>query len=76
MLRAMREMLIGGRFTRDMNRRFRTTLLNLAFVRRARKRYSCGETTVSSAPLPGKPAMAYSMQRYAEKSSHLHQKTQ
>ena len=31
---------MGGRLDRDMNRRFNTTALNLASVRRARKRYS------------------------------------
>lgn len=35
-----RDRASGGRFTRLIQSRFKTTLLNVAFVRRARKRYS------------------------------------
>ena len=38
-----RERARGGRFVRLMQSRFKTTLLNSAFVRRAKKRYSCKE---------------------------------
>lgn len=38
----MRDRESGGRLVRLMKRRFRITLLKLALVRRARKRYSCG----------------------------------
>ena len=41
-LTASLEVETGGRLTRLMHRRWSTSLLNLEFVRRARKRYSCG----------------------------------